>query len=128
MQITAEINLDDVAAEVEQALMDSSSFDRHINDLVENLVTDQIAEAIERIDIDDIADFERRSEEIAQAVADDAVDEIKNVAMLDAEATGNQDDRVTNLEQAVENLQAQVDSLTEALGAVAILLKGVVAG
>lgn len=124
MQITAEINTDDIVVEV----IESSDFDRAINDVVENLVSDQIAEAIERIDIDEINDFERRAEEIAQAIVDDAIDEVKNVVLVDAEATGNQDDRVSDLEQRVENLQAQVDALTEALSAVAVLLRGVVKG
>ena len=128
MQITAEINTDDIASEVAYAIMNDSSFDSHVNDLVEGLVSDQIAEAIERIDIDDIGDFERRAEEIARDVVADIVEEKIDTALADAADPQDTDDRVTNLEQQVEALTETVNRLTDALAAAALLLGAVVKG
>jgi Rps23 Pro-64 3,4-dihydroxylase Tpa1-like proline 4-hydroxylase len=161
MQITAEISLDDVIAEVEQAIQDSSSFDGHVNDLVNSLVEDQIdqhlsnrgldpdeifngvrseiEDMLSRLDIDEINDFERRSEEIARYAIDEVLDDLDSIveakvreqvefAMTDAPDPQDAVDSISDLEQTVETLKAQVDALTEALGAVAVLLRGVVAG
>jgi len=118
MQITAELNTDDIVQEV----IESSDLDRAINDAVDSLINDQISEHLDRLDIDDISDFERRVQEI---VADTVQTEITD-ALSDAADPQDADDRITNLEQQVEGLTETVDRLVDALSAAALLL-GVVA-
>lgn len=130
MQITADINLDDLIYEV----MQSNDLERHIADVVDNAVTDQIADALSRLDIDEVNDFERRAEEIARDVVSEVLDdevarrveEAVDQAMADADDPQTAADRVTDLEGKVEALTETVDRLVDALSAAALLL-GVVA-
>jgi 3-methyladenine DNA glycosylase/8-oxoguanine DNA glycosylase len=130
MQITAEINTDDIVQEI----MDSSDLDRHINDVVDNLVNDQVEEHLGRLDIDDIDGFERRVEEIARDVVSEILDDEINgrvrdaveQAMVDAPDPQDADDRISDLEAKVEALTDTVERLVDALSAAALLL-GVVA-
>lgn len=130
MELTANVDLDDFAQEIVQVIMDSVDFDSHVNGLIDNLLTEQIEEHIGNIDIDDIGDFERRAEEIARDVVSESLDDEVNdkvrdaveQAMADVADPQDSDDRITNLEQTVEILKAQVSALTDALDSAAALL------
>lgn len=119
MQITADINTDDIVAEITESV----DFDRHVNDLVDSLLNDQIEEHLSRLDIDDIEGFESRAEEIARDVVsqilDDEigrlVDDAVSQAMADAPDPQDNDDRITDLEN-------KVATLTEALQSMAAVL------
>lgn len=130
MQITADINTDDIVAEITESV----DFDRHVNDLVDSLLNDQIVEHLERLDIDEINDFERRAEEIARDVVSESLDDeveskvrdAVDQAMADVADPQDADDRISDLETKVEALTETVERLVDALSAAALLL-GVVA-
>lgn len=128
MEITAEIDIDDIAREI----FDSSEFERNIEGLVDNVVDDKIKDALGDIDVDDIDYFSERvkeiAQEIAQEVVDDALDEIKSNDMVAVQAAGNQADQIADLTEQVERLQNAVDALTEGLQAAAILLAAITKG
>lgn len=124
MQITADINTDDIVAEV----MDSSEFDSHVNGLVDNLVPDALDEYLGRLDIDDINDFERRVIEIVEETVGSQVEDAIDQAMADAPDAQDADNRITDLESQVEALTKAVARMVDALSAAAILLGTVTKG
>lgn len=116
--------VDAKADDIVQEVIEHADMDRAINDAVDSLINDQIEQHLERLDIDDINDFERRVQEIvAESVQTEVTD-----ALSEAADPQDSDDRITNLEESIEALKAQVDALTEGLQAAAILLARVAKG
>jgi glutamine synthetase type III len=113
MEITAEIDIDQIVDEV----VNSTEIERAINDAVDAKVDDAIGDALGSLSVYDIDDFNTHAEEIATDVLDNRLDDITRSTGTASNA--DLTDRVVALEQ-------KITTLTEALTSAGKLIEALV--